>query len=220
MSVCVDIKKTLSSGDRRFSLGVSFSSRADYTVLTGPSGSGKSLTLRCIAGISTPDEGKIEVAGRVLFDTGGRVDVPARRRAVGYLFQDYALFPHLSVADNVGFGLRGITRKLSGEDRDRVSGILEVFGLAELAASLPRDISGGQKQRVALARALVKKPSALLLDEPFSALDHHLRDAMRAELREVQARFGIPVILVLHDPADIRAFTGTVVKYNEPGRLS
>ncbi len=219
MTARVGIKKTMTSGSRRFNLDVSFSSRSCYTILSGPSGSGKSLTLRCIAGIETPDSGRIEIGRRVLFDSEGRVNVPVRERRIGYLFQDYALFPHLSVADNVGFGLKKLFKPLSMADRGKVSELLEIFGLGEMAESLPRDLSGGQKQRVALARSLVNNPSVLLLDEPFSALDHSLREKMRAELKAVQARFNIPVILISHEPADIRAFEGDIVEYSGKGAV-
>ncbi len=219
MTTRVSIKKTMSSGSRRFNLDVSFYSRGYYTILSGPSGAGKSLTLRCIAGIETPDSGRIEIGERVLFDSENRINVPVRERKIGYLFQDYALFPHLSVADNVGFGLKKLFRPLSGEGREKVAELLEIFGLREMAESLPRDLSGGQRQRVALARSLVNHPSVLLLDEPFSALDHSLREKMRAELKAVQARFNIPVILISHEPADIRAFEGDIVEYSGKGAV-
>ncbi len=217
MTTRVCIKKTLTSGNRRFNLDISFASSGYYTILSGPSGSGKSLTLRCIAGIETPDSGQIEIGERVLFDSEGRINVPVRERRVGYLFQDYALFPHLNVVENIGFGLKKLLRPLSGQDKVKIAELVEIFGFKEMADSLPRDLSGGQRQRVALARALVNHPSVLLLDEPFSALDHSLREKMRAELKAVQARFNIPVILISHEPADIRAFEGDIVEYSGKG---
>ncbi len=214
MTVHADIRKSVVSGTRKFVLDVSFSSTEDYTILSGPSGSGKTLTLNCIAGIMTPDSGRVEIGGQVLFDSSSRINVPARGRKVGYMFQDYALFPHLSAAGNVGFGLKKrLFRPLSGQDRKKVSELLEIFGLGQMAECLPRDLSGGQKQRVALARALISHPSILLLDEPFSALDYDLRERMRTELKAVRARFNIPVVLVSHEPADIDAFSGQVVRY-------
>jgi len=212
MDTVVQIKKSLASGKRRFDLNVAFSSDKRYTTFSGPSGAGKSLTLNCIAGIVTPDYGKIVIGGRVLFDSCLGINVSIRDRNIGYLFQDYALFPHLSVADNVGFGLKqGLLKQLSADDRELVSEHLEMFGLGGMSGSLPRDLSGGQKQRVGLARALIRRPSVLLLDEPFAALDHGLRDKMRSELKSVQARFDIPVILVSHEPADIETFAGEIV---------
>lgn len=221
MNTHVDIKKTMASGKMRFNLTVSFSSDDWYTVLSGPSGSGKSTTLDCIAGVVTPDSGNIVIDGRVLFDSRKGIDVPIRERSIGYLFQDYALFPHLSVADNIGFGLkRGLLRRLSKEDRNRLYELIDIFGLGPMADSPPRELSGGQKQRVALARALINRPSVLLLDEPFAALDHYLREKMRGELKNIQSRFNIPVILVSHEPADIQAFGGYLVEYNKAGVAS
>jgi len=239
MSITVAIEKTLTAGERRFDLRVSFASSAKTLVLFGPSGSGKTLTLQSMAGLLTPDAGRIVVDGSVLFDAEAGVDIPARRRGIGYVFQDYALFPHLTVAQNVGFGLgasqrnsealSGMTplhrltmslRNRSGKirrDREAVAEILEVFGLAEMAASYPRHISGGQRQRVALARALILRPRLLLLDEPFSALDPPLRARMREEFLRVQARFDIPVVLITHDPDDVDALAEDLVLF-EAGR--
>lgn len=215
MSICVDIVKTVFSGRRTFSLKASFKSDENFCVLFGPSGAGKSLTLQCIAGMMSPDNGRIELDGRVLFDSENKINLPIRERGVGYLFQDYALFPHLSVAENVGFGLRKWwQRRLDRQDGRRVREFLKIFELETVADSLPRDISGGQRQRTALARALIEKPDVLLLDEPFSALDQMLRARMREELIAVRRRFDIPAILITHDPADVEAFGETLVEYD------
>jgi molybdate transport system ATP-binding protein len=163
-----------------------------------------------MAGLAAPDAGRIAANGSVLFDREAGIDVPARERRIGYVFQDYALFPHLDVRDNVGFGL-GWRR--SREERDRVADILDTFGLAGMARSLPGELSGGQRQRVALARALILGPRLLLLDEPFSALDPLLRGRMREEFLKVQARFGIPVVVITHDPADVDVFADDLVVY-------
>ena len=219
MNILVDIKKRLWSGRRVFSLEVSFASDQDVVVLFGPSGAGKSLTLQAIAGLITPDAGRIVVGERVLFDAERRIRVPARHRDVGYVFQDYALFPHLTVARNVAFGLkRGWPWYLPRGERLRLEEVLDIFELTPLRHSLPRDLSGGQRQRVALARALIRRPSLLLLDEPFSALDALLRAKMRRELLKVQARFKVPVILITHDPEDVAALAETVVVY-DTGRI-
>ena len=220
MNILVDIKKRLWSGRRVFSLEVAFASDQDIVVLFGPSGAGKSLTLQAIAGLTTPDAGRIVVGERVLFDAERHIRVPARHRDVGYVFQDYALFPHLTVAQNVSFGLKqGWPWYLPRGDRLRLEEVLDIFELTPLRQSPPRDLSGGQRQRVALARALIRRPSLLLLDEPFSALDALLRAKMRRELLKVQARFKVPVILITHDPEDVAALAQTVVVY-DTGRIS
>jgi molybdate transport system ATP-binding protein len=219
MKILVDIKKRLGSGRRVFSLEASFASDKDVVVLFGPSGAGKSLTLQAIAGLTRPDAGRIVVGGRVLFDSSRKILIPARFRDIGYVFQDYALFPHLTVAQNVAFGLkRAWPWYLPRPDRLRLEEVLEIFELAAMRDSLPRDLSGGQRQRVALARALIRRPSLLLLDEPFSALDALLRARMRQELLKAQERFNLPVILITHDPEDVAALAQTVVVYDS-GRI-
>jgi molybdate transport system ATP-binding protein len=220
MKILVNIKKQLSSGRRVFSLDVAFASDQDVVVLFGPSGAGKSLTLQAIAGLTTPDAGRIAVGERVLFDSRENIRVPARQRDVGYVFQDYALFPHLSVAQNVAFGLKGSRPwHLPRGNRLLLEKMLELFELTPLRGSLPRDLSGGQRQRVALARALIRRPSLLLLDEPFSALDALLRAKMRRELLKVREHFQTPMILISHDPEDVAALAQTVVVY-DAGRVS
>jgi molybdate transport system ATP-binding protein len=192
---------------------------AGLTVVTGPSGSGKTLTLQSVAGLIRPDSGRIVVKGRVLFNSEARIDVPSRSRNIGYVFQDYALFPHMTVADNVGYGLRKTWQwRASRKDRRDVHAFLDTLEVANLADSFPADLSGGQKQRVALARALIRRPDLLLLDEPFSALDTLLRGKLRKELIDIQARFHIPMIMITHDPEDIRVFAETLVTY-EAGRV-
>jgi molybdate transport system ATP-binding protein len=220
MQILVDIKKNLWSGRRVFRLEAAFASDEDVVVLFGPSGAGKSLTLQAIAGLITPDAGRIVAGDRVLFDASRSIRVPARHRDVGYVYQDYALFPHLTVARNVSFGLkRGWPWYLPKGERLRLEEVLELFELTGLQDSLPRDLSGGQRQRVALARALIRRPSLLLLDEPFSSLDTLLRAKMRQELLRIKERFAIPVMLITHDPEDVAALAGTLVVY-EPGRVS
>lgn len=220
METLVDIKKRLCSGQRVFHLEVAFASDKDVVVLFGPSGAGKSLTLQAIAGLMTPDEGRIAAGERIFFDSRRKILVPSRHRNLGYVFQDYALFPHLTAAQNVAFGLkRGWWRHLPQAERLRLEEVLEIFELTPVKDCLPRDLSGGQRQRVALARALIRRPSLLLLDEPFSSLDTLLRARMRQELLRIKERFAIPVILITHDPEDVAALAQTVVVY-ENGRVS
>jgi molybdate transport system ATP-binding protein len=211
-TIRIDIRKALRAGTRSFLLDAQFESASKRVVIYGASGAGKSQMLKAIAGLSRPDSGLIEIDGQTLFDSSARVDVPARRRRVGYLFQDYALFPHLNVRQNIAFGLRrGWFNPSPRGEPEAVRYWLEAFGLAEVAHQMPAQLSGGQKQRVALARALVAEPGALLLDEPFAALDPALRVRMRAELDALQRRLDIPMLLITHDPDDAATFGGHVL---------
>jgi molybdate transport system ATP-binding protein len=218
MDIQVDIRKTLRDRGRRFELAARFDSDENFAVMFGPSGSGKSLTLQAVAGLARPDAGRIALGGRVLFDAARGIDLPIRARRVGYLFQDYALFPHLTVERNVGFALPPpLACRLPRAARSRVAELLDVFELTDLAQALPRDLSGGQRQRVALARAIASQPAVLLLDEPFAALNPLLRARMRAELRRIQDHFRVPVILITHDHDDVESFADTLVLF-EAGR--
>lgn len=179
-----------------FALKIAFRAGKGAVGLLGASGAGKSMTLRMIAGVTTPDRGRIVLNDRVLYDSATEQDVPAAQRRIGVVFQDYALFPHLSVAENVGFGLRALPR----EDRTaRVERQLATMQIAELANRFPKEISGGQRQRVAIARCMAINPDALLFDEPFAALDPHLRRQTEEQLRRTLADFGGPVVFVTHD---------------------
>ncbi len=201
----VDLQLTVADGRRRFELDVAFASDAPVIALYGPSGAGKSLTLQAIAGLLPPRGGHVRIAGRALYDRAAGVDLPVPERRVGYLFQHYALFPHLSVRDNIAFGLTNWWRRLGAGHGRRVDAIIDAFGLTELAASRPATLSGGQQQRVALARALACEPAALLLDEPFAALNPMLRQSLRDELARVRERWQIPVVMVTHDVDDVLA---------------
>jgi molybdate transport system ATP-binding protein len=214
----IDIRLALRSARRRFDLEVAFSTDDERIVLFGPSGAGKSVTLQAIAGLVRPDEGHVCLGERVLFDSRSGVDVPSRKRNVGYLFQNYALFPHLTVEENLAFPLTGPgSWRRSASTSARVEAMLEQLELKPFAESRTFDLSGGQQQRVALARALIRNPDILLLDEPFSALDAALRSRVRSELAEIQRRFEVPMVIISHDPDDVREFGDTAVIYRIGG---
>lgn len=191
-----------------FELNVSLQSDAQRVVLVGASGSGKSLTLQLLAGLLKPDAGHIRIGGQTWFD--GKTDLPVRCRRAGLVFQDYALFPHLTVAQNIEFGLHKGWRNPPPMPSENTRRWLDRLAVAHLADRYPHQISGGQKQRVALARALITKPSLLLLDEPFSALDTDLRAAMRAEVLRLQQQTATPMILITHDREDAEALAQQV----------
>lgn len=216
----IDINKTLTAGKRVFQLQARFTSEHQRLVILGPSGAGKSLLLQCIAGLVRPDSGHICLAGRTLFDANARINLAPQQRAIAYLFQSYALFPHLSVRQNIAFGLqRGL---LNPSPRIRIAEVehwLDTFGLQQVAEQFPGELSGGQRQRTALARALAAQPEALLLDEPFSALDTTLRQHMRDELDALQRRLQVPMLLITHDPEDAVMFGDETLTLND-GRLT
>jgi molybdate transport system ATP-binding protein len=219
MKLEVNIRKTLQAHERIFQLDIKFQSDQDLMVIFGPSGSGKSVTIQAIAGLIAPDSGQILLNGQLLFDSRAKINRPARERNVGYLFQDYALFPHLTVAQNIAFPLqRSAFARFDDAIGSEVGQFLAAFELAEFGASYPRQLSGGQRQRVALARALIGKPDILLLDEPFAALDPLLRDKMRQELLQIQSRVRVPMVVITHDPADVELFADNLIVF-ENGRV-
>jgi molybdate transport system ATP-binding protein len=194
-----------------FALDVAFTTDKELAVLFGPSGAGKSLTLQAIAGTVTPDAGRILLDGQPLYDSSKRHHLPPQQRRVGYVPQHYALFPHLTVAENIAFGLGRLPQRMRTQ---RVAELLELFRMQGFERSMPRQLSGGQQQRVALARALAVQPRLLLLDEPFAALDGVLRETLRQELLQVYARWRITVLLVTHDLADVFALGQRVFVYD------
>jgi molybdate transport system ATP-binding protein len=200
---------------REFTLDVELTFGSGVTVLAGPSGSGKSTLLRVIAGLVRPDAARVVLGGRVL--ENGRIRVPPFRRDVAYLFQEYALFPHLDVLDNIAYGLaaRGVPRRTRSATARQW---LERLGIGALAGARPALLSGGERQRVALARALACEPRALLLDEPFAALDPATAARVRDELRATLAPLDVPVVVVTHDESDVGAFAAPVVRL-ERGRV-
>ena len=179
-----------------FELAVDLAVDREITVLYGHSGAGKTLTLEAIAGLLTPREGRIELHDQVVFDSASGINLPPQRRNLGYLVQSYALFPHLTVAQNIAYGIGHLSR---AERRARVEEIAGMFGLRDLLDRRPARISGGQAQRVALARALVRQPRVLLLDEPFAAVDSSIRRTLRRELRQLAQRLDLSVVMVTHD---------------------
>jgi len=208
----LDIQRQLRAAGQQFHLQVALRCTQPRVVLCGPSGAGKSLTLKSVAGLLRPDAGLIRMHGQPFFDRAQGVDLSPQRRRIGYVFQEYALFPHLTVRQNVGFGLqRGLRNPAAGRRCAEVERWLQTFRIDQLGDMLPQQLSGGQRQRTALARALVTQPQALLLDEPFSALDHALRAHLRQELEMVLTQTGIPLLLISHDPEDVAMFGQQVV---------
>ncbi len=201
--VVADFKKTLPAtrDSPPFDLDVHLTAPAGTTVLFGPSGSGKTLTLNCLAGFVRPDSGRILLDNRIHFDAAGRVNLPPHLRRCGYIFQDHALFPHMTVRQNLTFAADGtFDRKESALGRRRrIADMLDSFELAGLASQKPGQLSGGQRQRAALARVLLSEPRLLLLDEPTRGLDSRLRDSFYSLLQSTQGRLNAPVILITHD---------------------
>jgi molybdate transport system ATP-binding protein len=205
----LDARVQLGRGD--FSLDLSLDAADGDTIgLLGPNGSGKSTTLRCLAGLDAPQTGRIDIAGVTVVDTTRGIDLPPEQRSVGFVFQDYLLFPHMSVLDNVAFGLRARGEARQSAER-RAREWLDRLEIGDLASRKPGRLSGGQAQRVALARALVIEPDLLLLDEPLAALDAGTRASVRSLLRRHLADFHGAVVMVTHDPMDAMVLADRVV---------
>jgi molybdate transport system ATP-binding protein len=198
-----------------FALDVTVSLSPGITMLFGASGSGKTTLLRCLAGLSRPDAGSISIGSQVLFSSAPPLDVPVRSRNIGYVFQQLALFPHMTVADNIGYGLAGRDDKAR---RERVRAIAESFRIWHVLSSSPRRISGGERQRTALARSLVLEPSLLLLDEPLSALDHATQSRIIEDLRTWNDAHRIPILYVTHAHREVFAL-GERVLAMDKGRI-
>lgn len=194
----------------RFDLNVSLQAENEILALLGPSGCGKSMTLKCIAGIETPDEGVIRLNGRTLFDSAAKIDLPPQQRRVGYLFQQYALFPHMTVEQNIAAGIRDKSRR-----RESCLRWLSALGLEGLEHRYPRQLSGGQQQRAALARMLANEPELLLFDEPFSALDSHLKWRLELELADTLSAYGGTAVYVSHDKDEVYRLCDTVCVLSE-----
>ena len=204
----VKIKKELLS----FELNIEFNLDREILVLWAPSGAGKTTILHCLAGLFTPTLGSIILNNRVLYSTVKGVNVATRKRNIGYLFQDYALFPHLSVKQNVMYG-----PKCQKQNNTDIMSLLTSLGIEHLIDRYPYQISGGEKQRVALARALILRPELLLLDEPLSAVDREMRITLRKELKTLHRKWGIPFIVVTHDEEEAR-YLGDKILYLYDGK--
>jgi iron(III) transport system ATP-binding protein len=205
----VDVKKNL--GGLPILRGASFQAeRGRILALLGASGSGKTTLLRCIAGLETPEEGRIDISGKTVFDAAANVALAPEQREIGLVFQSYALWPHRTVAENVGYGLK-LRKVPAAQIAPRVAAILEKLGLAHLAARYPDQLSGGQQQRVAICRALVYEPRVLLLDEPLSNLDAKLREEARFWIRKLILELGTCAIMVTHDQAEALAMADHIL---------
>ncbi|HEX7138802.1 MAG TPA: molybdenum ABC transporter ATP-binding protein [Vicinamibacterales bacterium] len=209
MTLSVRVRKRMTPS---FALDVQFSALPGVTILFGASGSGKTTILRCVAGLLRPDAGRIVIDDSAVFDSGTGTDVPPGKRGFGFVFQDLALFPHLTAEQNIGYGLFA---RAPEERRERVSRIAAAFHLEEVLHRPPGEISGGQRQRVGLARSLVTDPRALLLDEPLSALDHHTQSRIIEDLRLWTAARRIPVLYVTHSQREVFALGDRVIALHD-----
>jgi len=205
------VQTTLESPGRSFALDARFTSNTARTALIGASGSGKSTVLMAIAGLTPHVRGHVCIAGKTLLDTEQSINLPARDRRIGLVFQDYALFPHMTVEQNLAFGLCRYGKGPKEADKERINALVRQFDLETLRGAWPRHLSGGQRQRVALARTLAPAPQLLLLDEPLSALDTQLRQRLRSELAEMLERVQVPTLLVTHDPSDVEVLAQSVI---------
>ena len=212
----VSLQKTYASKQHQFELDVSFQSNASRLVLFGPSGAGKTQILKMLSGLTTPDHGHIRFNNVTLFDESLGICTTPQERALAYVFQEYALFPHLTVMQNIAFSLsKSWFNPAQHFTHPDVDHWLDKFELRTLAHQYPYQLSGGQSQRVALARALVVRPKAILLDEPFSALDESLRQNLRQELSQVQTQLNIPMILISHNPDDVESFGDEIIEISK-----
>ena len=212
MAITVDIEKNF----KGFQLKTAFRSSTSATGILGASGSGKSMTLRCIAGIEKPDRGKIVINGRTVFDSAQKINLKPQERRIGYLFQNYALFPTMSVRENIGCGYRGE----KAEKEKRIEDFIERYHLEGLENRLPSQLSGGQQQRVALARMMIGDPEAILLDEPFSALDGYLKDVLQKDMKEFLNQYQGDMLMVTHSRDEAFRFCNELMLLQEGRTLT
>ena len=215
MGVAIEIKDLTKAYGKVTALNrVSLSIEAgEFLVLLGPSGCGKTTLLRCMAGLETPDEGQITIGGQTVFDSDRGIVVPSGKRQVGMVFQSYALWPHMTVYENIGFGL-WLQKYSAKEAKKQMDGVLEDLGMEGLGDRYPSELSGGQQQRVAVARLLATKPPVFLMDEPLSNLDARLRLDMRSELKRLHYRLGVTTVYVTHDQTEALTMANRVVVMN------
>lgn len=211
----VNVRKRFGTKEGEFSLNVEFTALAGFNILFGPSGSGKTTLLDCISGLATPDDGTVEVGSQSLFKSSSKIDLPISGRNVGYVFQDLALFPHLTVQQNVEYGIAGLARD---QRRERATAMLRDFHIDHLAERRPGEVSGGERQRVALARSLVTGPTVLLLDEPLAALDASSKSKIVDDLRRWNEAHQIPILYVTHSRDEVLAL-GERVLVLDYGRI-
>ncbi|RJE47558.1 MULTISPECIES: ATP-binding cassette domain-containing protein [unclassified Dehalobacter] len=197
---------------RHFELEAELEAENEILVLVGPSGSGKTTILKCLAGLKAPSQGIIQINDRIVYFSENKINCPSKERRVGYVFQEYALFPHMSVRKNI---LYGVSKEKRHAKPQAAEDMMEMLGILHLQNRYPQHISGGEKQRVALARALMTEPEIMLLDEPLSALDQETRSGLQQELKKIQKQWKIPFVLVTHDLAEAELLGDQIIRIDK-----
>lgn len=205
MSLEVNISKTVGE----IKLSKKFNLEEEIMIFYGPSGSGKTTILNCISGLNTPDKGEIKLNGRTIYSSKEKIDIPPFKRKIGYIFQDYALFPHLNVYENILY-----SKKDDNKDKNKIDKIMDKCHIRDLQNRYPSKLSGGEKQRVALARALMIEPELLLLDEPLSSIDSELKKKLMSEIKIIQREWKIPFIYVTHSKSEFEFLGDRFISFN------